>query len=115
MVYKFFGTKIVSATVKNEIMQNKELVEKLHELIIRKLWNWKVHLSFIDNIWGADLVDMQLLSKINKGIHFLLCVIDIYSVNMLGLFLWKIKKVLQLLMLFKQFYISQAANQAKYG
>ena len=37
MVYKFFGTKIVSATVKNEIMQNKELAEKLHELIIRKL------------------------------------------------------------------------------
>ena len=35
--------------------------------------------SFIDNIWGADLADMQLISKFNKGFRFLLCVIDIYS------------------------------------
>ena len=34
--------------------------------------------SFRDNIWGADLVDMQLLSKFNKGFRFLLCVIDIF-------------------------------------
>ena len=32
-----------------------------------------------DNIWGADLADMQLLIKFNKGFRFLLCVIDIYS------------------------------------
>ena len=25
----------------------------------------KVHSRFIDNIWGADLVDMQLISKFN--------------------------------------------------
>ena len=35
--------------------------------------------SFRDNIWGADLADMQLISKSNKGFRFLLCVIDIYS------------------------------------
>ena len=34
---------------------------------------------FKDNIWGADLADMQLLSRYNKGIRFLLCVIDIIS------------------------------------
>ena len=28
---------------------------------------------------GVDLADMQLLSKYNKGIRFLLCVIDIFS------------------------------------
>ena len=28
---------------------------------------------------GADLADMQLISKFNKGICFLLCVIDIFS------------------------------------
>ena len=27
----------------------------------------------------ADLADMQLISKLNKGIRFLLCVIDIFS------------------------------------
>ena len=38
-----------------------------------------MHSSFKDNIWGVDLVDMQLLSKFNKGFRFLLCVIDTYS------------------------------------
>ena len=38
-----------------------------------------MHAPFIDNIWGADLGDMQLISKFNKGFRFLLCVIDIYS------------------------------------
>ena len=58
----------------------------LHKPIIRKFEKRKVYSTFKDNIWGADLADMQLLSKYNKGIRFLLCVIDIL-VNMLGLFL----------------------------
>ena len=28
---------------------------------------------------GADLADMQLISKFNKGFRFLLCVIDIFT------------------------------------
>ena len=28
---------------------------------------------------GADLADMQLISKFNKGFRFLLCVIDFFS------------------------------------
>ena len=28
---------------------------------------------------GADLADMQLISKSNKGFRFLLCVIDMFS------------------------------------
>ena len=39
----------------------------------------KVYSSFRDNIWGADLADMQLLSKYNKGIKYLLCAIDLLS------------------------------------
>ena len=38
-----------------------------------------MHSAFKDNIWGADLADMQLISKFNKGFRFLLCVIDIFS------------------------------------
>ena len=30
-------------------------------------------------IWGADLAGMQLISNFNKGIRFLLCVIDTFS------------------------------------
>ena len=43
------------------------------------MWERKVHSPFIDNIWSADLADMQLISKFNKGFLFLLRVIDIYS------------------------------------
>ena len=60
-------------------MENKELSEELHKSIIKKFEKWKVYSSFTDNIWSADLADMQLLSKFNKGIRFLLCIMDIYS------------------------------------
>ena len=33
----------------------------------------------IDQIWSADLVDMQAFSKWNKGIRYLLSVIDVFS------------------------------------
>ena len=62
----------------NKIKQNQQLAEELHKLIIRKFKKRRVYSLFKDNIWGADLVDMQLISKFNKGIRFLLCVIDIY-------------------------------------
>ena len=39
----------------------------------------KVYSGFKDNGWGADLADMQLISKFNKGFRFLLCIIDIFS------------------------------------
>ena len=35
--------------------------------------------SFKDNIWGVGLADMQLISKYNKGIRYLLCGIDLFS------------------------------------
>ena len=52
--------------VKSEIMSNQELAEELHKQIMRKFEKRKVHTSFIDNIWGADLADMQLRKKFNK-------------------------------------------------
>ena len=33
----------------------------------------------IDEIWAADLIDMQALAKDNNGIKYLLTVIDIFS------------------------------------
>ena len=58
--------------------ESLKLADELHKQIIRKFNKRKVYSSFKDNIWGADLADMQLLSKFNKGIRFLLCV-DIFS------------------------------------
>ena len=78
MVYRFFDKKNSGGRVKNENILNKELAEEMHKPIIRKFERKKVHLPFIDNISGADIADMQLISKLNKGIRFLLCVIDIF-------------------------------------
>ena len=60
-------------------MSNKELAEELRKPIIRKFKKREVHSSFTDNIWGADLANMQLISKFNKGSRFLLRVIDTFS------------------------------------
>ena len=57
--------------------QNQQLAEELHKPIIKIFEKRRVHAAFKDNIWDADLADMQLLSRYNKGIRFLLCVIDI--------------------------------------
>ena len=56
-----------------------QLAKELHKTIIRKFRKRKVYSGFKDNIWGADLADMQLIGKFNKGLRLLLCVIDIFS------------------------------------
>ena len=63
----------------SKIMPKQEIAEELHKPIVKKFEKRKVYSSFKDNIWGADLVDMQLISKFSKGFRFLLCVVDIYS------------------------------------
>ena len=110
MVYKCFAKKFALladksafvGTIKNENISNKELSEELHKPVIKKFKKRKLHLSFIDNIWGADITDMKLKNKFNDGIAFLLCVTDIYGKHA-WVILRKIKKVLQLLMLIKNF------------
>ena len=91
MVYKFFDKKSASLADKStkgsgvttltnkSLSQNQQLAEELHKPIIRKFKKRKIHAAFKDNIWGADLADMQLITRCNKGIRFLLCVIDIFS------------------------------------
>ena len=47
-------------------MPKQELVEEICKQIIKKFGIWKVQSFFIDNTWGTDLADMQLISKFNK-------------------------------------------------
>ena len=77
MVYKFFDKKSIgSGTAKPS---SSILADELHKPIIRKFNKRKVYSQFKDNIWGVDLADMQSLSRKNKSIKYLLCVIDLYS------------------------------------
>ena len=92
MAYKFFDSKVASPDKKSVgsgakhvntklIPQNEQLADELDQPIIRKFKKKKVYSTFKDNIWGADLADMQLLSKYNKGIRFLLDFIFLYSLK----------------------------------
>ena len=67
------------SAIENKSISKQQSAEALRKPIIKKIEKRKVYSSFIDNIWGADLADMQLISKFNKGIRFLLCVIDFLS------------------------------------
>ena len=60
-------------------MTNQQLTNELHKPIISKFKKRKVYSSFKCNIWGVDLADMQLISKYNKRIRYLLCAIDLFS------------------------------------
>ena len=78
MAHKFSDKKSEGSGAKL-IPQNEQLANELHKPIIKKFEKRRVYSTFKDNIWVVDLADMQLLSKYNKGIKFLLCAIDIFS------------------------------------
>ena len=44
----------------------KQLAEEWHKRIIKKIKKRRVDSLFKDNISGADLIGMQLISKFNK-------------------------------------------------
>ena len=50
----------------------------MHKPDIKK-FNKRKDLQFKDNIWGVDSADTRSLSEKNKGIKYLLCVIDLFS------------------------------------
>ena len=89
MVYKFFDKNSASGSgvVNNEIKHNLQLAEKLHKPVIRNFKKRTPYSEFQDNIWVADLADMQLISKLNKGFRFSSCLILMFLVYMLGFFL----------------------------
>ena len=71
MVYKFFNEKSKGSGVNIPLKFNEQLAEKLHKPIIRNFKERTVYSGFKDNVWSADLADMQLISKFKKGFRFL--------------------------------------------
>ena len=78
MVYTFFDKKSAGSGV-NMHANNEKLAEELDKPIIKFFLKRTVCSRFKDNIWGADLADIQLIGKFNKGFRFFLCVIDVFS------------------------------------
>ena len=77
MVYKFFDKKSMGSGIARD--SSSILADELHKPVIKKFNKRKVYSQFKDNIWGVDLADMQSLSRKNKGIKYLLYVIDLFS------------------------------------
>ena len=76
MVYKFFDKKTRSGAI---VSVNEQLPKKLHKPVIKKFKKRKVYVRFKDNIWAADLAEMESLSSKNKNAKYLLCVIDVFT------------------------------------
>ena len=55
------------------------LAAELHKPVKRNFPKRRVLSNGIDEIWAADLVEMGKFSKWNKGIKYLLMVIDVFS------------------------------------
>ena len=111
LVYKFFDKKSKGTDI---ISKDQQFANELHKPIIRKIRERKIYWSYGGKIWGGDLADMQLISRYNEGIKFLLCIIGIYNI-----YAWvvplKDKKDITITMHFKFFWISLFVNQTRYG
>ena len=122
MVYNFFdkktaGSGVTTLTNKSAIKsipQTEKLVKELHKLIIKKRKKRKVYSAFKNYIWAADLADMQLISKFNKGFRFLLCVIDIFS-RYSRVVPLKDKKRMSIINAFQKILDDLRENQVIYG
>ena len=76
-VCNFFDKKSSGKGVDAE--PNYRGANELHRQIIGKFKRREVYSSLRDNICGVDLADIQSLHKYNKGIKYLLRVIDLFS------------------------------------
>ena len=84
MIYKFLDKKFSVSSIKS--MPNQQLGDELHKTINKKFKRRK-YILHLKTIFGELILqNMQLISKYNKGVRFLLRVIDVF-INMYGLFL----------------------------
>ena len=65
--------------LKKNLKFTNELAEELYKPVTRKFQRRRVNANAIDEIWAADLIDIQAFSKDNSGIKYLLTVIDVFS------------------------------------
>ena len=76
---KSIVSKLIGTKVKFGMGVKKDRAEELHKPLRRKFKRRRVLVNGIDKIWAADLVDMQAFSKFNRGVKYLLAVIDVFS------------------------------------
>ena len=65
MVFRFFNKKAGS-----RVSVNKQIAEELHKPAIKKFKRRKAYVRLKDNIWTADLAEMESLSSNNKIVKY---------------------------------------------
>ena len=65
--------------LKKKLKFTTDLAEELYKPVSNKFDRGRVNVNGIDEIWAADLIDIQAFSKDTKGIQYLLTVIDVFS------------------------------------
>ena len=73
MVYKFFDKTSCGGVSESKIILNQQLAGELHKPIIEKIKKQEVYSSFKEKICGTNLADMQLISKYDKGLKYIVC------------------------------------------
>ena len=58
---------------------NEQLAEELHKPVVKKFKRRKTYVRFKDNIWAANLAEIESLSSNNKNFKDLLCFIDVLT------------------------------------
>ena len=58
--------------LKTKLKFTDVLADELYKPVTRKLQRRRVNINGDDEIWAADLIDMQAFSKDNNGIKYLL-------------------------------------------
>lgn len=60
-------------------MSKQEVVEEIHKAARRNFIRRPVTLKGINDLWQADLIDIQSVAKVNKGYKYILVIIDCFS------------------------------------
>ena len=60
-------------------VMSEELADELHKPVRKHFKKRRVISKHVDDIWAADLVDMQYYSRANKGYKHILMIIDVFS------------------------------------
>ena len=55
------------------------MANELHKPIRHKFLKRFVFVRNVDDVWGADLVDMRKMAKKNSGYRYILMIIDVFS------------------------------------
>ena len=74
MIYTFFDKKTRQGA---KASVNKKITQVI--LVIKKFKRRKAYARFKDNIWAADVAEMERLSSKHQGVKHLLCVADVFT------------------------------------